>query len=151
MLSADYGLFDHEITDRTEQRTSRAKKISTERGLPENTNYIDTGCELAPSCLECPLALCKYDDPHLRLRSNKVMRNTEILRLYRSGAKISKIAVQVNTSERTVYRIIQRDIESARSVSKNSHASSENLGSIRTASLRRGQLQTYAMTSAGVA
>ena len=127
MLSADYGLVDHEIADRTEQRKSRTKKISSERGLPETTNYIDTGCELAPSCLECPLALCKYDDPHTRVRSNKVMRNTEILRLYRSGVKISNIAAQVNISERTVYRVIQREIESARGDSRNSHASSGDL------------------------
>jgi hypothetical protein len=25
--------------------------------------FRDTGCELAPRCLECPLPMCKYDDP----------------------------------------------------------------------------------------
>ena len=26
-------------------------------------SYEDTGCSVAPSCLSCPLAQCKYDDP----------------------------------------------------------------------------------------
>ena len=25
--------------------------------------YPDTGCNLSPSCLECHLPACKYDDP----------------------------------------------------------------------------------------
>ncbi len=30
---------------------------------PEYYHYEDTGCEVSPSCLNCPLPQCKYDDP----------------------------------------------------------------------------------------
>lgn len=145
MLPADYGLVEYEVEDRTNQRTFSARKISTDRGLPENTEYADTGCELAPSCLECPLALCKYDDPDLLMRSNKVMRDTEILRLYSSGVKVSKIAVIVNTSERTVYRIIQRDIGSTHRVRANSHPRRRSLPSTHAVRSRRRQSRPLQM------
>ena len=31
--------------------------------LPEHTHYADTGCDLHPSCLTCPLVRCRYDEP----------------------------------------------------------------------------------------
>ena len=31
--------------------------------IPEFYHYEDTGCEVSPSCLNCPLPQCKYDDP----------------------------------------------------------------------------------------
>jgi len=30
--------------------------------LPENTDYADTSCDLYPSCLQCPLPHCRYDE-----------------------------------------------------------------------------------------
>ena len=90
-------------------RKQASRSINTTRGLPENTDYEDTGCDLAPSCLECPLALCKYDDPNQGQRTRMLMRDTEIMRLIANGIKVSEIAESVNTSERTVYRVIQRD------------------------------------------
>ena len=35
----------------------------TADALPERYPYRDEGCEVSPSCLRCPLAQCKYDDP----------------------------------------------------------------------------------------
>ena len=84
--------------------------INTTRGLPENTVYRDTGCDLAPSCLECPLALCKYDDPNSERVDRNVMRDTAIVKLFASGLKVSEIASRVNISDRTVYRVIQREL-----------------------------------------
>ena len=91
-------------------RRHTSSSIDTTRGLPENTAYRDTGCDLAPSCLECPLALCKYDDPNRARRSRTVMRDTEIMRLFAEGLKVSAIALEVKISTRTVYRIIQREL-----------------------------------------
>jgi hypothetical protein len=31
--------------------------------FPTHSHYVDDGCEVSPSCLSCPLPLCKYDDP----------------------------------------------------------------------------------------
>ncbi len=84
--------------------------INTTRGLPEHTVYRDTGCDSAPSCLECPLALCKYDDPNGARHDRTVIRDTEIMRLFAEGFKVSAIALKVNISNRTVYRIIQREL-----------------------------------------
>ena len=94
-------------------RAARSSTINTTRGLPENTVYRDTGCDLAPSCLECPLALCKYDDPKGARRDRNVMRDTEILRLFAQGLKISTIALKVHISDRTVYRVLQRELGGA--------------------------------------
>ena len=88
-------------------REQTFSSINTTRGLPENTVYRDTGCDLAPSCLECPLALCKYDDPNSERVDRNVMRDTAIVKLFASGLKVSEIASRVNISDRTVYRVIQ--------------------------------------------
>ncbi len=37
--------------------------------LPEHADYRDTGCDLAPSCLRCPLRRCRYDEPRAVRRS----------------------------------------------------------------------------------
>ena len=43
-----------------EERHKSGRKIR--RGaLPEHASYKDTGCDLAPSCLSCPLARCRFD------------------------------------------------------------------------------------------
>ncbi len=109
MPSASYELVENTVSHRTRSHNPTARTISTDRGLPENTTFTDTGCELANACLECPLALCKYDDPDIVRRGGKVIRDAEILRQYNNGIKVSKIAATVNTSDRTVYRVIQRD------------------------------------------
>ena len=45
-----------------EERHANGRKIRKE-ALPENAEYRDTGCELAPSCLSCPFVRCRYDYP----------------------------------------------------------------------------------------
>ena len=32
---------------------------------PKLPDIPDTGCEAAPSCLDCPLPKCRYDNPHV--------------------------------------------------------------------------------------
>lgn len=119
MPSASYELFGNTVPHRTRSHNPTARTILTDRGLPEHTTFTDTGCELADACLECPLALCKYDDPDIVRRGGKVMRDAEIMRLYNNGIKVSKIAATVNTSDRTVYRVIQRDRLRALTPTKN--------------------------------
>ena len=99
-------------SNETSVREQSSPSINTTRGLPENTVYEDTGCDLAPSCLECPLALCKYDDPSGARYDRTAMRDTEIMRLFAEGLKVSAIALKVNISNRTVYRVIQRELGS---------------------------------------
>ena len=110
MLTASYLQDDKTSLSKQSVREQTSSSINTTRGLPENTVYEDTGCDLAPSCLECPLALCKYDDPNGARYDRTVMRDTEIMRLFAEGLKVSAIASIVNISSRTAYRVIQREL-----------------------------------------
>lgn len=75
--------------------------------LPEATDYRDTGCELAPSCLACPLARCKYDAPPPR-RTIINARDREIALLRRKyRAPISALARTYGISRRQVFRILK--------------------------------------------
>ena len=76
--------------------------------LPENTRYQDDGCEASNSCLDCPLAMCKYDDPGWLRRQDRGQRDDEIFRLRKAGIPVPELARQFKVSTRTVHRIIQR-------------------------------------------
>jgi len=76
--------------------------------LPENTRYSDDGCEAAPSCLNCPLPVCKYDDPGWTRRQDRGHRDDEIFRLRKAGIPVPELARQFKVSTRTVHRIVQR-------------------------------------------
>lgn len=65
----------------------------------------DTGCELASSCLGCPLTDCKDDVP--RSLSLQRRRNKQIREL--AGEKsVAGLARQFNLSERTIQRVLRR-------------------------------------------
>ncbi len=76
--------------------------------LPENTRYADDGCEASTSCLTCPLAMCKYDDPGWTRRQDRGQRDDEIFRLRKIGIPVPELARQFKVSTRTVHRIVQR-------------------------------------------
>jgi len=84
----------------------------TKRGdaLPEHSQYRDEGCDLSPSCLNCALPLCRYDQPggvrRLRMRG----RDEEIVRLRRrERLPIDALARRFGVSRRTVFRILERN------------------------------------------
>lgn len=75
----------------------------------EEYEYQDEGCDLFPSCLNCPLPQCRYDEPQRRQMS-KQLRNKEIMRLHqKEGTGIKELADRFGVSKRTVYRIIGRN------------------------------------------
>ena len=76
--------------------------------LPENTRYRDDGCDAAVTCLECPLSLCKYDDPGWLQRENRRTRDDEIFRLRSQQIPVAEISKRFGISTRTVHRIVQR-------------------------------------------
>jgi len=76
--------------------------------LPENTRYRDDGCDAALTCLECPLSLCKYDDPGWLQRENRRTRDDEIFRLRSQQVAVTEISKRFSISTRTVHRIVQR-------------------------------------------
>ncbi len=78
--------------------------------LPENMNYRDDGCDVSRSCLSCPLAMCKYDDPGWLQRENRRDRDVEVLRMRDEGVTVLEIARRFNVSTRTVHRVLQRGV-----------------------------------------
>ncbi len=76
--------------------------------LPEHTAYADSGCELAPSCLRCPLVRCKYDEPGGARVIKAGARAREVARTHRSdGASITQLAEQFGISRRQVFRALR--------------------------------------------
>jgi hypothetical protein len=74
--------------------------------LPEHAEYRDTGCDLAPSCLRCPFARCRYDEPPAR-RIAQHARDREIALLRRKhNAPIHLLAQTYGVSRRQVFRIL---------------------------------------------
>ena len=75
--------------------------------------FKDTGCDLHPSCLSCPLPKCRYDDPGWLYREAKDKRNVLILQRYRAGEGVTVIAASVGLSTRAVHRAVQKAEASA--------------------------------------
>lgn len=76
--------------------------------LPEYCCYQDRGCELADSCLDCPLVKCIYDQPGGKQHWLKQMRNKEIVRLFTTeGKTVKELALMFSVSQRTVQRALK--------------------------------------------
>jgi hypothetical protein len=75
--------------------------------LPEEHEYRDQGCDLFPSCLDCPLPRCRYDEGGGRTVTNE-LRDGEVLRLKAEGKGVNELAGLFGVSKRTVHRILRR-------------------------------------------
>lgn len=74
--------------------------------LPEHHDYQDTGCDVAPRCLACPLPDCKYV---LGPRATNSIRVTvDIL----PGETTAEAAARHGVTPRTIVRRLQRQRES---------------------------------------
>ena len=83
---------------------------SRKDALPENTHYTDSGCDLHPSCLSCPLIRCRYDEPGGARRLFSDERDRRIVRLQREEElSIDLLAARFGVSRRTVFRVLARD------------------------------------------
>tara|TARA_B110000438_G_scaffold147855_1_gene142416 strand:- start:8511 stop:8849 length:339 start_codon:yes stop_codon:yes gene_type:complete len=69
----------------------------------------DDGCEYSNSCLDCPLPLCKYDDPILDNSKSKINRNTLIFSMKKTNLSNKKIATILKISTRTVHRVLTKE------------------------------------------
>ena len=80
--------------------------------LPEHARFPDTGCDLAPSCLSCPLPVCRYDAaPHAG--EDRWERDDRIFALRKKGVPTGELARAFGVSARQVARIVQRGGRSA--------------------------------------
>ncbi|MBM31400.1 MAG: hypothetical protein CL764_00925 [Chloroflexi bacterium] len=76
--------------------------------LPEYSNYIDNGCDLFDSCLNCPLPRCRYDDPGWIQKEKIEERDMKIYRKRKEGCSIKILAKEYNLSTRTIHRAMRR-------------------------------------------
>ncbi len=76
--------------------------------LPDHFDYCDEGCDLFPSCLECPLPCCRYDEQSGGRRAATRLRDRELLRQRGlAGKSVAELARSFGVSRRTVQRIIR--------------------------------------------
>jgi len=73
----------------------------------EFVNWRDTGCELHPSCLNCPEETCIYDEPRGMQVRRKLARTLQALSLVRSeGLTVEEVAQVMQCSPRTIQRYL---------------------------------------------
>ena len=85
---------------------SSESAISVELDVPpEYCHYRDEGCELANSCLNCPLPQCIHDLPGGRQRWLKRQRDKEIVRVFSTGGKeVRELTSMFGVSQRALKR-----------------------------------------------
>lgn len=73
----------------------------------DSITYADEGCHLAPSCLNCPLAVCILDDPRQLTRQRKTARDEQIAEALATYDP-DQVAQQMGVSVRTIFRVKAR-------------------------------------------
>ena len=74
--------------------------------MPEEVDWRDEGCALFPSCLNCLLPRCIYDEPRGKHRLRTAARDRRMAELRQKGKSSKEIAELVGVSERTVQRAL---------------------------------------------
>ena len=95
------------VTIDIERRHPGGRKVRND-ALPEHVNYRDAGCELAPSCLRCPLERCRYDEPGGARTLLRTSRDKAVLLRRDDGIGIDALAGEFDISRRSVFRILAR-------------------------------------------
>jgi len=72
--------------------------------LPEEFPYEDKGCEVFPSCLNCPLPRCLEEEPWGKEKFLKTRRAQRMKELRQEGKSVEEIARIFEVSTRTVQR-----------------------------------------------
>jgi hypothetical protein len=77
--------------------------------LPEYTHYVDSGCDIHPSCLTCPLERCRYDAVGGARAIRGEERDRRIVASWRAGGRtVGALASEFQVSRRTVFRVLSR-------------------------------------------
>lgn len=97
--------------------TSTATRNTLVDAVPEYYHYEDTGCEVSPSCLTCPLPQCKYDDPTWFQRHRRMARDMKVWTTMQSESLTAEEAAQrFSVTVRTIFRIARRCREAVQEV-----------------------------------
>ena len=73
----------------------------------EDSNYFDTGCKYSPTCLNCPLPICIYDDPNFFKNFIKESRDKSIFQDYEKGMSVKELSIKYEVCIRTIQRSIK--------------------------------------------
>lgn len=87
-------------------RQRRTKVDRIEDPLPERALYQDSGCEVAPACLRCPLPVCRYELAGGLMAARLWLRDRAIQAQRRRGATVAQLSRQFGMSPRSVYRVL---------------------------------------------
>ena len=93
------------------ERHPNGRKVRTD-ALPEHLEYRDSGCDLAPSCLRCPLVRCRYDEPGGARKLEQLSRDAAVQVRRQEGVGIDALAAEFSISRRSVFRSLARGRES---------------------------------------
>lgn len=76
---------------------------------PELVRYRDEGCEMAPTCLECPFPRCLKEYAGAKARHLRRLRDREILAAFKSGhTRTKELAGIFGVSCLTVRRALKK-------------------------------------------
>ena len=80
---------------------------------PNEAVYRDTGCNLAPKCLECPFPRCQYDRRPLPGNQRQMIRSESRYSAIRAhyethGMDANVTAEALGVSARTVFRALEK-------------------------------------------
>lgn len=73
----------------------------------EITEYEDTGCEISPKCVECPLPQCKHDDQNWFRSYRKLYARRDLLHRLSDNTDINykELAIQYNLTAATISKL----------------------------------------------
>ena len=76
---------------------------------PVMVHYEDTGCEVARTCLECPLSRCKFDDMAWFITYRRLAQDIRIAAaIHSEGLSAKEAAERFSVTPRTILRILDR-------------------------------------------
>lgn len=78
--------------------------------LPEGMEWPDTGCDVAPACLSCPLPECRYERHRGLAQMQTARMRAAAVRLRDEGLTPVQIAERIGRKKRTVYRLLAEAI-----------------------------------------
>jgi len=76
--------------------------------LPQDIQWRDQGCELYPSCLNCPRSRCIEDEPRGKQKIRLQARAGRMAALRQEGRSVRQIAELYGVSVRTVQRVLEK-------------------------------------------
>ena len=75
----------------------------------QEAHYRDEGCEISPSCLNCPLPRCRHDIPTGIRGLKQAAKDFSVWNAMQAeGLTVKEAAVRFSVSKRTVFRIMRR-------------------------------------------